>query len=227
MPLTESQLAADLTSAMKDRAMTRVYVLRGVLTAAKNLKVEKRGAALDEAELVQIVRREIRKREEAEEFAVKAGRDDVIAQSREERAILEVYVPAPMNAVELDRNPLAADRVVRDLNADPTLPYPGHTFDAATCCVSVDYLVRPLEVFDEVARVLRPGGRFVCTFSNRCFPTKAIRGWLASDDAAHVALVGEYFHRSEGWTGVHAAERLSARDGDPLYAVWAETPTAG
>jgi len=103
MSLTESQLSADLTSAMKNRVMTRVYVLRGVLTAAKNLKVEKRGAALDEAELVQIVRREIRKREEAEEFAAKAGRDDVIAQNREERAILEAYVPAPLDAVELEQ----------------------------------------------------------------------------------------------------------------------------
>jgi uncharacterized protein len=103
MSLTESQLAADLTSAMKSRVMTRVYVLRGVLTAAKNLKVEKRGAALDEAELVQIVRREIRKREEAEEFAAKAGRDDVIAQNREERAILETYVPAPMDVAELEQ----------------------------------------------------------------------------------------------------------------------------
>ena len=52
----------------------------------------------------------------------------------------------------------------------------------STCCVSVDYLVRPVEVFADVARVLRPGGLFVCTFSNRCFPTKAIRGWLANDD---------------------------------------------
>ena len=52
------------------------------------------------------------------------------------------------------------------------------------CCVSVDYLVRPIEVFREVARVLRPGGHFVCTFSNRCFPTKAIRGWLLVDRRA-------------------------------------------
>ena len=103
MPLSEQQLANDLTRAMKAREMTRVYVLRGVLTAAKNLKVEKRGAELDEGELTQLVRRELRKREEAEEFAAKAGRQDVIDQNRAERAILEAYVPALLAAEELER----------------------------------------------------------------------------------------------------------------------------
>ena len=96
--LSEQQLADDLTRAMKAREMPRVYVLRGVLAAAKNLKVEKRGAALAEAELVQVVRREIRKREEAEEFAVKAARTDLVEQNRAERAMLEAYVPAQLAA---------------------------------------------------------------------------------------------------------------------------------
>jgi SAM-dependent methyltransferase len=127
-----------------------------------------------------------------------------------------------MNAMELEQNPHADERVVHDLNEDPTLPFADGSFDAATCCVSVDYLVRPLEVFDEVARVLRPGGLFVCTFSNRCFPTKAIRGWLASDDATHVSIVEEYFRRSRGWDEP-VSDRRTPPDhrGDPLYAVWA------
>ena len=87
------------------------------------------------------------------------------------------------------------------------------------CTVSVDYLVRPLEVFDEVARVLRPGAPFVCTFSNRCFPTKAIRGWLATDDEFHVRLVAEYFRRSAGWDEPRIDQRPTP--GDPLFAVWA------
>ena len=127
-----------------------------------------------------------------------------------------------MNAAELEHNPQASERVVHDLNADPTLPFPDASFDAATCCVSVDYLTQPLQVFDEVARVLRPGGVFVCTFSNRCFPTKAIRGWLASDDAGHVAIVEEYFRRSRGWDEPVAERRTPLHHhGDPLYAVWA------
>jgi len=57
MGLTEGQLAEDLTRAMKARDMPRVYVLRGLLTAAKNLKVERRGGELTEADLVQLARR--------------------------------------------------------------------------------------------------------------------------------------------------------------------------
>lgn len=130
-----------------------------------------------------------------------------------------------MNAEELRRNPHADAWVVHDLNADPHLPFPEGTFDAATCCVSVDYLVRPLEVFDEVGRVLRPGAPFVCTFSNRCFPTKAIRGWLGTGDDAHLEVVATYFRLSTGWVGTTAVRRTPDRHaGDPLYGVWSYRP---
>lgn len=127
-----------------------------------------------------------------------------------------------MNDDELAANPQAQARVVHDLNADPTLPFPDDSFDDAVCCVSVDYLVRPIEVFREVARVVREGGRFVCTFSNRCFPTKAIRGWLHASDAEHGEIVAEYFRRS----GAFAEPVIERRTppghfGDPLWAVWA------
>ena len=124
-----------------------------------------------------------------------------------------------MNADELQQNPQAHERVVQDLNREPALPFPDASFDGAMCTVSVDYLVRPLEVFDEVARVLRPGAPFVCTFSNRCFPTKAIRGWLGTDDRFHLQLVAEYFRRSTGWDAPRVDQRPTP--GDPLYAVWA------
>jgi len=102
MALSEAQLTADLTAAMKARDMPRVYVLRGLLTAAKNLKVERRAQTLSEADLVQLVRREVRQREEAEEFAKKAGRDEAVAQNQAERAMLDAYVPAQMDAAALE-----------------------------------------------------------------------------------------------------------------------------
>lgn len=128
-----------------------------------------------------------------------------------------------MNATELAANPAATATVVHDVNADPRVPFADGSFDAAVCCVSVDYLVRPVEVFADVVRVVRPGGRFVCTFSNRCFPTKAIRGWLAASDAEHCEIVAEYFRRAGGWDDP-IVERRTGIDhrGDPLYAVWAE-----
>lgn len=127
-----------------------------------------------------------------------------------------------MNEHELGRNQAATGIAVKDLNVDPSLPFPDQRFDAVTCCVSVDYLIRPLEVFDEVHRVLRPGGLLVLTFSNRCFPTKAIRGWLYSDDQGHVAIVAEYFRRTGPWRDLEVQRRTPPEHrGDPLYALWA------
>ncbi len=126
-----------------------------------------------------------------------------------------------MNAAELAANPVLAEHVVHDLNVDPALPFADASFDDVTCCVSVDYLVRPVEVFGEVARVLRPGGRFVVTFSNRCFPTKAIRGWLATDDRGHLQIVAAYFAAADRFRDLRGERRPTPPGGDPLCAVWA------
>ena len=126
-----------------------------------------------------------------------------------------------MNANELAANEAAAEWHVRDLNAEPVLPFVDESFDAVTCCVSVDYLTRPVEVFEEVARVLRPGGPFVVTFSNRCFPTKAIRGWLGADDRGRCTIVAVYFAAVSAFGEATVQLRNAGEAGDPLYALWA------
>jgi SAM-dependent methyltransferase len=132
-----------------------------------------------------------------------------------------------MNGTELLANRALAGHVVHDLNADPALPFPDASFDDAVCCVSVDYLVEPVAVFAEVARVLRPGGRFVVTFSDRCFPSKAIRGWLTSGDDEHMEIVRKYFARAGGFGPARAELRTPTGRGNPLYAVWAEVGSIG
>jgi SAM-dependent methyltransferase len=134
-----------------------------------------------------------------------------------------------MNTAELAANPHAAAMVVHDLNTDPRLPFEAESFDAAVCCVSVDYLTRPVEVFADVARVVRPDGLFACTFSNRCFPTKAIRGWLYANDEQRAQIVATYFRLAGGWRDLRVARRTPAHGyrGDPVFAVWASrTPKA-
>ena len=133
----------------------------------------------------------------------------------------EHLVVTGMNANELAANPMADEWSVRDLNVDPTLPFDDASFAGVTCAVSIDYLTRPLDICAEVARVLRPGGVFVCTFSNRCFPTKAIRGWLANDDAGRVRIVERYLELTEGFDPPASARRNPGARTDPLDAVWA------
>jgi SAM-dependent methyltransferase len=128
-----------------------------------------------------------------------------------------------MNARELAQNPRLTDQRVQDLNAQPHLPYGDAEFDAAGICVSVQYLTRPADVFQELARVLRPGAPLVVTFSNRCFPDKAVYAWQVLDDNGHVALVQQYFAAANfGPTEVFAHR---PKGGDPLYGVVGRRPT--
>ena len=123
-----------------------------------------------------------------------------------------------MNEVELAANPRLDRWFVADLNRSPLLPLGDATVDAALCCVGVQYLQQPVEVFAEVRRVLRPGGRFVVSFSNRCFPMKAVRIWRSLDMPGQANLIRLYLERS----GFAASEILVLSDGrisDPLVVV--------
>ena len=134
-----------------------------------------------------------------------------------------------MNAEEMADNPRLAAALVHDLNRDPRLPFGDAQFDAIVCAVSVQYLTRPVDVFREVRRTLRPGGPFVVAFSNRCFPSKAVALWRVADDTQHVAIVAGYFAAAGGF-GEVATWAHTPDDGDPLYAVWSPRspePAAG
>ncbi|MCY3505861.1 MAG: methyltransferase domain-containing protein [Chloroflexi bacterium] len=128
-----------------------------------------------------------------------------------------------LNKVELDANPVLTRRTIHDLNQDPALPYDPDEFDGAVVSVSVQYLTRPIEVFAEVGRVLKPGAPFAITFSNRMFPTKAVRIWQLFGDEQRANLVALYFELSEAFAKARAFD-LSPAPGlsDPVYAVVAE-----
>lgn len=129
-----------------------------------------------------------------------------------------------MNADELAANPCLSRRFVQDLNRDPALPLEDASVDAAAICVSIQYLERPVAVLREVARALRPGGVLAVTFSNRCFPTKAVAIWQALDGRDQCGLVSLYLQRA-GFARVEARELAPpGRAGhDPLWAVIGRT----
>jgi SAM-dependent methyltransferase len=127
-----------------------------------------------------------------------------------------------MNDQELAENPFLDEWLVQNLNSEPRLPFATASFDGAAICVSIQYLTRPVEVLRDVGRVLRPGAPLVITFSNRCFPTKAIACWQLLDDEGHRQLVANYLLQSGGWTDIrHCGGR--GRGGDPLYGVVARS----
>lgn len=137
----------------------------------------------------------------------------------------ERVVGLGMNEAELAANPRLTERVVHDLNADPNLPFDDASFDAAAICVSIQYLTRPVNVLRDLRAVVRPGGCAIVTFSNRCFPTKAVAIWQALQDDDHLELVQHYF-REAGWIDIIASSS-PPRAADPLFAVIATVPDPG
>jgi SAM-dependent methyltransferase len=137
-----------------------------------------------------------------------------------------------LNETELVSNSTLTTHVVHDLNENPGLPFNDGEFDAVVNTVSVDYMTRPLEVFREVGRVLKPGGTFIVVFSNRMFPPKAVNIWKRLTERQRVDLVRRYFtlsgtFRIEGYfecTGKPRPKDDKYYDmgipSDPIFAVW-------
>lgn len=135
----------------------------------------------------------------------------------------EIYrcvVGLGMNEEELAHNRRCDRYVVQNLNQSPQLPFAGDEFDAAAICVSIQYLTQPVAVLRDTGRVLRVGAPLVITFSNRCFPTKAVAIWQALDAVGHGRLIEHYLKEAGNWTNIKQLDRTPRRRGsDPLYAV--------
>jgi SAM-dependent methyltransferase len=151
-----------------------------------------------------------------------------------EKVVPAHMVGLGMNEEELRRNDRLDRYVLHDLNKNPKLPFDDESFDVVLNIVAVDYLVKPFQVFAEVARVLKPGGLFLVTFSNRLFQPKAVRIWCEADEIMRLMIVDDYF-RSVPEFG--RTQQFSSRGkprpkddkyaglgipSDPIWAVYAE-----
>ena len=128
-----------------------------------------------------------------------------------------------MNEEELRANDQLTEYLVHNINAKPAMPFGDDEFDGAVVTVSVQYMTRPLETFQDMCRVLKPDAPFIVTYSNRMFPTKAVRIWRALDDRERSGLIATYFKHAGGFGEVTMENRSSDSGGnsDPLFAVWA------
>ncbi len=125
-----------------------------------------------------------------------------------------------MNAQELAANPRLDQWVVQNLNENPTLPFGDAAFNACAICVSIQYLTDPVAVLREAGRVLTAGSPIVITFSNRCFPTKAVAVWQMLGDDEHLRLVERYLTAAGNWRDITLQDRSPAPGrSDPLFAV--------
>ncbi len=139
-----------------------------------------------------------------------------------------------LNRRELEHNPAVTEAVMHDLNVDPKLPFLDNSFDVVLNVVSVDYMTRPFDLFEEVGRVLKPGGLFLVIFSNRWFPKKVVKIWREATEKERVELAREYFtasgafdepelYISMGWPRPKDDKYYSLGvPSDPVFALYAQ-----
>ncbi len=143
-----------------------------------------------------------------------------------------------MNAEELQQNPKLTDFLVQDINQTPKFSFENDSFDAVICSLSVEYLTQPIAIFDEVARILKPQGKFILSFSNRWFPPKVINIWHELHEFERMGLVLEYFLKSGKYQNLATYSMRNflrpendkhineTQFSDPVYVVWGEKAQA-
>jgi len=133
-----------------------------------------------------------------------------------------------LNNIEMRENPDLDEYVVHNVNNDPALPFDDDSFDAVLITVSAQYLTKPVETFKQVNRVLRPGGVFIVSFSNRMFATKAVLIWRNNTDRGRVDLVGTYMEAAENFEDIQASflNAETSPPDDPMFAVFSRKPKA-
>ena len=122
-----------------------------------------------------------------------------------------------MNLDELNANVLLDQVLVHNLNKTPVMPFSDASFNAVMIVVSIQYLTRPFEVFEEIQRVLKPEGRCIVAMSHRLFPTKAIYAFQTLAPQDRVELVKEYMRRG-GLSEIEFLDR-SPQNADPLWII--------
>src|SRR5262245_27678288 len=130
----KEQLRADLTSVMKSQDKLRTATLRMLLSAIKNEEVSgKEPRELSDADVIQVLARELRKREEAAEIYTQNGRGELAAEEHAEARIIDEYLPTPLTEAEVaDVVDTAIAQVADELGERPGVKQMGMVMKAAT-----------------------------------------------------------------------------------------------
>jgi hypothetical protein len=134
-----------------------------------------------------------------------------------------------MNGEEMQANDRLTEWQIHDLNAKQKLPFTNATFDVVCCHLSFEYLLHPEKIMAETARILKPDGLCIVSFSNRWFPEKVTKIWQQLHDFERMGYVmgnmREYFDdftttSFRNWLRpVEDLHYFELRRSDPLFIV--------
>jgi len=111
--ILKQKLSNELKQAMKSGDTEKRSVLRMLLSAIGNAEIARR-ATLDDADILGIIAKEVRQRQESIEAFKQGNREDLVAQEEAEMALLQEYLPPQMAREEIVE---AARRIIADVGA--------------------------------------------------------------------------------------------------------------
>ena len=114
MNTLEAKIQADLVVAMKGHQENAVAALRSVKTAIQNEKVNGAYHELTDNDIVKLIQKLVKQRQESIDIYSQAGRNELADQEQKEMFVLQNYLPKMLSDDELK---LAIDRLITDLNA--------------------------------------------------------------------------------------------------------------
>ena len=95
------KLDADLKKAMKERDTTRISVIRLLKTAINNKMIEQKVNELKDADVITLIRKDVKRHQDSIEQFKKGGRDDLVQKEEAELKILKSYLPKEASPEEI------------------------------------------------------------------------------------------------------------------------------
>ena len=99
----EEKIEKDLKSALKDKDEMKLQTLRLLRSALKNFFIEKKHQALTDSDVLALIRKELKKRQDAFTAYQKAGRSDLAQKEKQEADFLQEYLPAMLSEEEIKK----------------------------------------------------------------------------------------------------------------------------
>lgn len=113
-----------------------------------------------------------------------------------EDAVFQEFIGLDVSKPALEANKALTSSIVQNLNETATLPFEDASFDGVLLCDGLAYLTKPQQVLEEIARVLRPGGPLIVSFSDRFVPAKAVAIWQALEPEDRVRFTSALMQRA-------------------------------
>lgn len=101
--LIKETILSDIKTAMKEKDSKKLEVLRFINSQIKNKEIELRPEPLSESEVIKVLKKYLKQRQESMAQFKEHGRDDLVESEKYQAAVIEAYLPKMMSEEELKK----------------------------------------------------------------------------------------------------------------------------